>query len=185
MNKKELRKLITDKRNNIPEDHRKHKSLLATDLFFKSLNIEGKVVMAFLSFGSEIDTSLLIERLIALNYTVLIPRVDASKTRIDAVKFTGYKDLVPGAYGILEPDQSAASVDIKDCSLIIMPGLAFDRNLMRMGYGGGYYDRFTSLAPDVMRCAFCFDEQIISKVPTEAHDMPVHAIVTDKEFIVK
>ena len=96
--------------------------------------------------------------------------------------FGGTEDLVPGFMDIPEPTASCEPVDPQEVDLVLVPGVAFDRQGNRLGYGGGYYDRFLQqcAAP---RVALAFATQLVDHVPTEPHDLRVHAVVTDEEVI--
>ena len=88
-------------------------------------------------------------------------------------------DLQPGAYGILEPTGNHIA-DGED-GLLIMPGVAFDEECHRIGYGGGFYDRFLEKHPDIIRLAVAFDFQILDLVPTEPTDICPQIIVTQSK----
>ena len=94
-----------------------------------------------------------------------------------------FDELEPGYYGILTPKKEFIRyIDPKEIDLIIVPGAAFDRQGYRVGFGGGYYDRFlTDL--NCMKISIAFGLQIVDKVPREGHDLPVDMIITEKETI--
>ncbi|MDE6435095.1 MAG: 5-formyltetrahydrofolate cyclo-ligase [Lachnospiraceae bacterium] len=88
---------------------------------------------------------------------------------------------VKGAYGIMEPDVEEESQMLSEPALILMPGLAFDRNKHRIGYGGGYYDRYLAKHPEHKTAALCFEFQILDDdLPYEEHDILPDYIVTEK-----
>jgi len=91
-------------------------------------------------------------------------------------------ELSPGSFGILEPSSSAPASP-GDWDLIFVPGLAFDRNGGRLGRGRGYYDRFLALHPNTLRVGVCFDEQLRPSVPSEPHDLPMHALITPSALL--
>lgn len=94
-------------------------------------------------------------------------------------KLTDFSQLEPGYFGIPEP----ASGEIVDWpqALMIMPGVAFDRNNHRVGYGGGFYDRYLEKHPQMERVAIAFSFQMLPEVPTEPTDICPQIIVTEKE----
>ena len=93
-------------------------------------------------------------------------------------------DFRSGAYGIMEPDTGLEKFDLDDSStVVITPGLIFDENCNRIGYGAGYYDRFFSLHPDVIKVGVGYDLQIIDNLDVEAYDVPLDYVVTNNRLI--
>ena len=97
------------------------------------------------------------------------------------------RDLLPGYKGIPEPDPKLAharSIPATQLEVVIVPGAVFDRRGYRLGYGGGYYDRFLALeAPQALRIGLCFDLQLVDQLPEEAHDVPMDWLVTEQESL--
>lgn len=105
---------------------------------------------------------------------------DLSLWRLDSLD-----ELEPGTWGILEPPparrgDAARRVAPAELDFVVTPGLAFDRNGRRLGYGRGYYDRLLARAPDATRVGLCLSTQIIDEVPAGARDMPMHWVVTEE-----
>ena len=96
--------------------------------------------------------------------------------------YAGKESLKTGVFGILEPSEDCEAVPESEIDLIIVPGVAFDRQLNRMGRGKGYYDRLLSTlqAPKI---GICFDFQLQDTVPTESFDKKMDMIITEKEII--
>ena len=136
-------------------------------------------VLAFSSFGSEVDTAPLIGRIRAAGATVLLPRVEGQRLRLHVV---GQDDeLAPSSFGALEPvggpELTPASIDA-----IVTPAVAFDRSGRRVGYGGGFYDRLFDEATATARVGIAFSIQVVEEpLPSGAFDRPVHVIVTERE----
>lgn len=86
-------------------------------------------------------------------------------------------DLQPGAMGILEPLANLPTLRPQDAQLIIVPGLAFTPTGKRLGYGGGYYDRFLPLCPQALTLAVVFPQQVLHDLPTDAHDIPLQQVI--------
>lgn len=137
-------------------------------------------VMAFASFGSEIPTGPLVEALLASGRSVLMPFVDGRRMRAAAV--TRPEDLAPGYRGIPEPPAPVA-VDPEPGTVVLVPGVAFDAQGGRLGYGGGFYDAFLQQNAGLVRAGVCFDAQIVDRIPAESHDLPVSVIVTERRTI--
>ena len=92
-------------------------------------------------------------------------------------EITSFDELKPGAYGILEPDAGIPAS--ADDGLMIMPGVAFDTNRNRVGYGGGYYDRYLESHPQLHTLALAFDMQVLFEVPAEEQDIKPQLLVTE------
>nr|PZN40356.1 MAG: 5-formyltetrahydrofolate cyclo-ligase [Bacillota bacterium] len=94
--------------------------------------------------------------------------------------YRGPGDLVPGPYGLWEPDPAAPAVTPGELDLVLVPGVAFDRRGGRLGHGGGYYDRFLPhVPPGVPRVGCCFGFQVVAAVPRGPHDRPVTHLLTE------
>lgn len=92
------------------------------------------------------------------------------------------KTMIAGAYGILEP--SGAEIAPEQLDLIVLPGLGFDRQGRRLGYGGGFYDRFLArVGARVTTVGVGFDGQLLAGLPADPHDQPVHMVVTPSELV--
>jgi 5-formyltetrahydrofolate cyclo-ligase len=93
--------------------------------------------------------------------------------------------LTPGAHGIPEPDSSAPQIDADTLDALLVPGVAFTRSGVRLGQGGGFYDRFIpKMRPDAPRIGLCHSWQVVDDLPAEPHDVRVTHVVTEKETFV-
>jgi 5-formyltetrahydrofolate cyclo-ligase len=135
-------------------------------------------VHLFVPFGSEVDTRPILEDLWAREVRAVLPRV-ARGRQLEHLAVSSWDELEPGAYSIPEPVSRCRAVDPSGVDLILVPGVAFDRKGGRLGYGGGYYDRFLEACP-APRVALAFDLQMVDEVPREPHDLLVHEILTEK-----
>lgn len=179
--KRSLRKKILDKRNAIPAEKRQVQSVAAAK---KLLELETlarcRTVMLFLPFGSEIDTVPFIEAAIERGQTIWLPVTNVAERKITPFVYSADQRLRQGVYGILEPDPDVAEqAEPSQLEAIVLPGVAFDPQGGRLGYGGGFYDRFlSSLAHRPLLVGYCFREQIVDRVPRESHDFAYHYLVT-------
>jgi 5-formyltetrahydrofolate cyclo-ligase len=117
---------------------------------------------------------------------VAVPLVEASAvSMIPLLIKDPEKDLVPGYYKIPEPDpQKTVRVEASRIDAAVIPGSVFDIHGGRLGYGGGYYDRFlVNEAPQARRIGFAFELQVIDKVPVETHDQPLDILITEKRIV--
>lgn len=137
--------------------------------------ISAKNIFTYVSAGSEVKTSEIITTALGQEKAVYCPAIRDGK--IVAGVFDG--ELVAGKFGIMEPKQTT---DRKDFDLIIVPGLAFDESGMRVGRGGGHFDRFLAEASG-KKVALTFDFQVVDRIENEPHDVAVDVIITEKRTI--
>lgn len=180
MDKTELRRSYKKIRNNITDEQRQAAGQLITDkITAMSVFNSCDTLFCFIACGSEIPTQPLIEAAFECGKKVAVPRV-MSKTEMVFIYITSLDGLETSAYGIPEPvyDESKKAVPTAD-SLIIVPGLVFDKRLYRIGYGGGYYDRYTSAYPQALKIGAAFDRQYTEdELPRDKFDKPVDLLVT-------
>ncbi len=187
MNKKELRKRIISLREQLsPEEIKEKSSLIAANLYSLEAYRDAGAVMFFITFGTEVDTRPMVEETIKRGKLALAPKA-LPKTRelIPSQVLDWDRDLVPGVYNIPEPNEDTLRpYKPETVDLLIVPGVAFDLKGNRLGYGGGYYDRFFSLIkPQTPLVALVFDLQIVDEVPVDEWDRRVDIIVTEKRVI--
>ena len=142
------------------------------------LFLESTDIYCYANYNGETGTLAIMEEASKLGKSVWFPRVEGSEMNFYLVEQK--EDLQPGAYGILEPtgEYKADGYD----GLLIMPGVAFDEECHRIGYGGGFYDRFLEKHPYITRVAVAFEFQMMSEVPVESTDISPEIIVTEKEI---
>lgn len=179
MTKKELRMQILDQRDHLPEGEVKAKS----GKINKSLEAltDFSAVMVFLPAGSECDIWDYIRFLLKKNVAVYAP-VCVTKTEIRPARIVDLdSDLEMGKYDILVPKEEGRQyVDAKELEAVIVPGVGFDEKGNRLGFGGGYYDRFLpKTEASCRKIAVCYQMQIKDEVYAEEHDFPVDVIVTE------
>ncbi|MFC2174363.1 5-formyltetrahydrofolate cyclo-ligase [archaeon] len=153
-------------------------SEIAERLFEQPEYKQAKKILLYFSIGSEVDTCRILKDALETK-EVYLPYVDGDRMGFSRVK--SLRDLEPGEYGIPEPvNKEENNPEIID--LVIVPGIAFDETGHRVGYGGGYYDRFLPMAK-ANTIALAYDVQVIKDIPAEHHDQPVKKIVTEKRVI--
>lgn len=187
MSKKELRKNIINQRLALsaPEVAEKSAAIARGILNLKEYRL-AKTIMAYVDFRNEVQTGEFIEKAMADGKRVAVPLTDIRGKRLIPsllVDFPG--DLAPGLYGIPEPKEDCLRpLDPKELDMVIVPGVAFDKKGNRLGYGGGFYDRF--LPRTRTGCLWlspAYELQIQPGVYPGEHDIPVHVIVTEKNVI--
>lgn len=141
-----------------------------------------RCIMGFVSIGNEMDLKPFLNWAAENGKTVLLPRVEEDGN-ISAVKLEAWDNMKPGKLGVYEPQGEAQP--IKDIDVVLVPGLAFDYQGYRLGYGKGYYDRFLShLEKKTFLCGISYEFQVVSDVHPYQWDVPVHWIVTDRSELV-
>ncbi|NYE56597.1 5-formyltetrahydrofolate cyclo-ligase [Carboxydothermus ferrireducens] len=146
---------------------------------------QAQTVMVYLDFRGEVKTLEIIRDLWAYGKKVVIPVTVLSEKKLLPVYFRDFGDLVEGTYGILEPKEEARTIaEPEVIDLVLVPGVAFDLKGNRLGYGAGFYDRFLpNLRPAVKKVALAFELQIVPKIPTGPHDIPMDYIITEERII--
>ncbi len=127
-------------------------------------------VYVYLSYNQEVRTRKIMEAAWKEGKKVAVPKVFGETMRF--IEITPDSKISKGAFGIPEPVSDSPCDDIPG-ALVIMPGLAFDPDGHRCGYGGGFYDKYLEANPGHPTIAMCYDFQLLDYIETEAHDLPV------------
>lgn len=159
---------------------------MSADIFRQFLSIEkirhASRFMLYVDFRNEVATREIISALLDLDKEVYLPVTLKNEKKLIPKRIFSLDDLVPGAYGILEPRIAAPTIDNSLLDVVIVPGSVFDKNGYRTGYGGGYYDRFLENT-DAIRVGVCFDFQLVDDVFPEEHDKRMDFIITEKSIL--
>ncbi|KAF0091757.1 MAG: 5-formyltetrahydrofolate cyclo-ligase [Fusobacteria bacterium] len=185
--KKEVRKSIQLIKRNLTDEYLSSASKKITnDLIKTKAFIKANTIMCYLSFGTEVNTAPIINECYKQGKTILIPIImsnaDGTSYMEASELIDPNIDLAPGTMGILEPKESSIRIkDPKTIDLIVIPGLAFDKNGNRLGYGAGYYDYYLKrVRDDCYQLAISFSCQLVSSIPTEEHDRSIPHILTER-----
>lgn len=180
--KRAIRREILARRDALSQAERAAKSSAIAELLFAVPEIRAaRTVMLFWSFGSEVDTAPMIERLATGERRVILPRIESGEAV--PVTYRPGDPISETPFGAMEPS-SGDVVDPMELDAVITPGVAFDRRCNRSGYGGGFYDRlFGRARPDVSKIAVAFALQLVDAVPAGRHDRRVDLVVTEDEVI--
>lgn len=155
------------------EDRARKSQSIKRKLFRTSVFKKAKVVMFYLSFGGEVDTQEMIKAAQKLGKIVAVPICAGNRRVIRPCRLTDKSKLKKGPYGICEPAVKNL-IKIKDLDLVIVPGLAFDKEGNRLGRGRGCYDYFLKkLSKDIPTIGLAFDFQILPTLPTTKTDTKV------------
>ena len=143
----------------------------------KIVDLNAKTVHAYIPMGGEINIKPLLERLIEIGITVVTPKT-LTKPKLENRILTSFNDLEKGVFGTSHP--AMPNEYIGDFDFIIIPGLAYDSNKYRLGYGGGYYDTFLAKHPKAFKQGVFYPFQEVSEVPTEEHDVQLDHVLVKK-----
>ena len=189
MDKKLMRRLALEKRDSLTIEQRESDSRKImqrlTDL---PCYQKADALLTYVSFRSEADTLPLIRLALQDGKAVFAPRV--SGRDMEFFRIFSFDDLKEGYQGILEPDTTHSYTDlVSQNALLCIPGAAFDKKRHRIGYGGGFYDRYLSGMEEsrmekTIKAAFAFSCQIFEEIPWEFHDICPDFIITEREIIV-
>ncbi len=195
MTKADIRKEILAKRDSLTETEQSEKS---RQIFERLLTLEeykySRNILVYANFGSEVKTDEIILDSLAMGKNVFCPKItDHTNGIMIFAKIESLENMVTGFYGMREPDIDEFSIIYKvndsldgdnGRTLIILPGVAFDHKLNRIGYKGGFYDRFLEKNPDTDVVAIAYDAQVIDfEIPFEFHDKKPQKIVTESRII--
>jgi len=143
-----------------------------------------RAILVTLPFRNEWDTRVLVRAAMRAGKTIAAPRVDNATRMLELYAIVDPdRDVVASRQGIPEPAPHCLPVPRERIDFVVIPGIAFDSNGNRLGYGGGYYDRLLPLMPGATRVAGAFDLQIVAEVPVGPNDIAIDAIVTESREI--
>lgn len=184
MTKQELRNRVRQKRAELSPEWKENadreilRRIVASDRFR-----EASAVLLYAPKKSEVNLLPLVSLLREKNIPVAFPKCDPEEKRMEFRILEPGARLAPGAYGIPEPPADAPVCAIDAHTLCLLPGMTYDPDGNRLGYGGGYYDRFLSDFPGVA-AGVVYDSFLVRRVPTDLYDRPVAEIFTEERRIV-
>lgn len=186
--KKDFRKKVIEYRNNKDTDFISTNSQKITEKLLSMKCIkDASTIMLYLDFNNEVKTDQLITKLISLRKTVASPVTIKDERKLIPYEIINLKEGINlGAYGIREPNKNISNeIDVKNIDVLIVPAVAYDKNCYRLGYGGGYYDRFIErLRDDAITIGIAFDLQLFDSIPKEEHDAQLNYIITESSTYI-
>ncbi|WP_088188086.1 5-formyltetrahydrofolate cyclo-ligase [Desulfosporosinus sp. FKA] len=176
------RKSCLAQRASLGEKERDNKSYLIQEKVMALPEYkQAQTVMLFLNFRDEVETTGLAEAALAMKKRLILPRCAPQGILLPIEVRNLREDVEPGLWGIREPKLNLGEIEPSEIDLILVPGAGFDLQGKRLGYGGGYYDRFfMRIRPDVPRIAIGFECQIIDQIPVDDHDVKMTMLITEK-----
>lgn len=192
MTKKEYRSIVKDKKRKLSEAFISSASECITNKLLNSIEYkENSVIYTYVSFNQEVQTNHIIETALKDHKKIAVPKViekveNSNFSIIREMHFyyiNSMQDLEQGFYGIKEP--STNEIALNDKVLFIMPGLAFDLDKNRIGYGGGYYDKYLTSHShvDFRKISLAYDFQIFDQLSVCDYDRKVDKIITEHRII--
>ena len=179
MTKEEIRKKIKEKRLLLSKEERKKLSeKIEERLTAKLTNVRS--FLFYYPFKNEVSLLNLAEKLIKAGKIIAFPKTEGKEIVPIIVK--NLSELIPGRFSIPEPPYNPKNV-LKEIEMAFIPGIAFDLKCFRIGYGGGFYDRFLAKWKVRTKIGICFDFQIVEEIPTDPYDIPMDIVVTEKREI--
>lgn len=178
MNKKDLRRQLIQRRKDMDRNYRQECDILIYNKLISCPEIlSAETILTYISTEIEVDTIKFIEKMLETGKTVAVPRCEGKNMRFIQIKSLG--SLVKGAFGIPEPTGNDEITDFTN-AVCITPALSFNSLGYRLGYGGGYYDRFSERFNGIS-VGVCY-EDFMGEIPVEEFDKPVDILITDKEI---
>ena len=175
MNKQELRRIIREKKRAMTIGEIEQRSAKLAELFLRSEAYRSaKTIYGYLPYNQEVRTVPMLEQALKDGKRVAVPKCYG-----DEMKFIFMEDLSKvekGYAGIPEPIADEPVAD-DPTALVLMPGLAFDPQGHRIGYGGGFYDKFLAQEPSHPTLALCYEFQMMPQLETEEFDIPVDCVL--------
>ena len=175
MNKKELRAQIRAKKRAMTEAEIVEKSIRLGELFLASDAYKAaKTIYGYLPYNQEVRTVAMLEQAIRDGKRVAVPKCYGDEMRF--IFMDDLSKVEKGYAGIPEPVADEPIAD-DETALVLMPGMAFDPQGHRIGYGGGFYDKFLAKEPNHPTLALCYDFQMVEHLETEEFDIPVDTVL--------
>ena len=183
-----LKSQIFEKRNKLQKKEMQEKSNKIKQKLFSLKEFKNaKNIMFYVSTNNEVDTQKIIKELLSnKEKTIIVPYTIKGDLKLYISELKNFNESKPKTFGILEPKESYQREFNPDkLDIVIVPGIAFDKNGHRIGYGYGYYDRFLkTIRKETLKIGLAYDFQLIEKIPEERHDVPVDIILTEKEIAI-
>ncbi len=175
--KKILRKFLIDRRKHLSREY-EEKNLSHVHLRPLLNNMNSDYVGSYINYNSEISTKALNKYLIEKNFNICLPKIDYQTNEINFFKYRAGTKLIKNKYNILEPEITNEIIFPK---LVLVPLLAFNTSGFRLGYGGGFYDKYFSFQEEkeIIKVGLGFSFQKVYEIPIEVHDQKLDWILTE------
>lgn len=188
-NKQKIRTQMKEKRDAISEDIRREKEKIIT---FRLLGSEwyqaAENILVYAAIKSEVKLWDFVQKAWENKKRLFFPKV--SGRQMDFFHIHSEEELAEGAFSVLEPDTDQYALEqfhtgtfLPEASVMLVPGVAFSEEGYRIGYGGGYYDRYLAAHRNLYTAGIAYAQQLVPRIPAEAHDIRMNEIITDEKHI--
>jgi 5-formyltetrahydrofolate cyclo-ligase len=181
-NKKYYREQVKALRDALSKEEKEKKDFAIYNKVVNSKEYkEASCIFIYVSYQNEVDTHEIIKTALSQGKTVCVPKIISLKEGMKVLRINDFNELKASAYGILEPEQ-VLEENFVIPDLVYTPGVAFDLKGGRIGYGGGFYDRFLDgLNKDVPKYALAYSFQIFDSVPMDERDQRIDAVISEMD----
>lgn len=188
-NKQKIRTQMKEKRDAISEEIRREKEKIIT---YRLINsgwfAKAENILVYAAIKSEVRLWDFVQKAWKNNKRLFFPKV--SGRQMDFFCIHSEEELAEGAFSVLEPDTDQYRLELfhagtfsPEASVMLVPGVAFSEDGYRIGYGGGYYDRYLAAHRDLYTAGIAYAEQFVPRIPAEEHDIQLNEIISDKEVL--
>jgi 5-formyltetrahydrofolate cyclo-ligase len=184
ISKNDLRQSALESRRAISHDRLVAMSkLVAKNLAALHEFRDAKLIASYVSKDYEVQTSTIIQGLLAEGKRVIVPLVDTSSSALLFFEIHSLDELRPGRFGIPEPANNGAPVSLSESSLLLVPLLAWDDRGHRIGYGRGYFDKALASRGSSIAVGLALESQKVAMIPETSSDVPLDTIVTEERVV--
>lgn len=176
--KKQLRRKILIMASNLDKNYKRKSSKSITDLVLSTSSYkEAQIIFCFVGMENEVDTRPIIEDALSIGKRVAVPLV-VSKGIMEAKEIFSLEELSPSSYGILEPKSENLTIEATEIDLGLVPCVSCSHQGVRLGYGGGFYDRYMQEA-SFSRMCLCYEKLTNEEIPKSRFDLTMDYLVTE------
>lgn len=178
--KQQIRAELKERRNSMTKEQREEYSRKICEQLWKCIESEeADVIYFYYPLGSEVNVFTLAEKALLKGKKIAFPRTN--RDSMDFYPVISLSDFREGAFGIMEPVGEIPVME--ESPVVIVPGLGFDRNKNRIGYGKGFYDRYFARFPACRKIGAAYETQIVDFIPTDDFDTSMDMIITEREVL--
>ena len=173
-------------RNSLLKEEIEEKSKKIANSFLKMKQMQSaKTILIYIGVKSEVQTLELIKKLLLDGKKVIVPITLFNERELILSEIKGVKNLIEKKNGLIEPKEIPENpIKAEELDLIVIPGVAFDKEGYRIGTGFGFYDKLLRKVSSKMPLiGFCFEENLVERLPAESHDIKMNIVITDKQVV--